>query len=302
MDSAQSLIEAGDVNAGMFRLISELRAIRAGLTAANWRTFIETQAMPHPIREYVHQDPFTHRAFSKPRGYPGDAVLLDQIYSAGTIFAPPLLEPSEVGRAVLEFTTRSPACRAVRFRRFLLATRMEETLLRIPSARILSIAAGHLRELESARLLSNGHPYEITAIDQDEESLETIRRDYGKYPIRCLRHTVRDMLRGNHSLAGYDLAYAAGLLDYLPQPVGRQLLRQMHEMLVPGGELLIANFLPDIRDVGYMESFMDWPLLYRTREEIEDLLHDIPRTEVAEVKYSTDPDENIGFLVARKRI
>jgi len=30
----------------------------------------------HPIRELIHEDPFTRRAFEKPRGYDGDTELL----------------------------------------------------------------------------------------------------------------------------------------------------------------------------------------------------------------------------------
>jgi hypothetical protein len=35
-------------------------------------------------------------------------------------------------------------------------------------------------------------------------------------------------------------------------------------MLKPGGRLLVANFLHDLPNVGYMESFMGWPLIYRS--------------------------------------
>src|SRR5215471_14831280 len=34
----------------------------------------------HPLHRMALEDPFTERAFSKPRGYAGDAVMLDYIY------------------------------------------------------------------------------------------------------------------------------------------------------------------------------------------------------------------------------
>ena len=40
-------------------------------------------------------------------------------------------------------------------------------------------------------------------------------------------------------------------------------------MLKENGRLLIANFMPSNPDMGYMEAFMGWELLYRTREEFE---------------------------------
>ena len=37
----------------------------------------------HPACGLMRQDPFTFRAFSKPRGYAGDAVTVDYIYGLG---------------------------------------------------------------------------------------------------------------------------------------------------------------------------------------------------------------------------
>ena len=39
--------------------------------------------------------------------------------------------------------------------------------------------------------------------------------------------------------------------------------------------LVVANFLPDIWGAGYMETFMDWKLIYRTAEEMEGLCANI---------------------------
>ena len=49
------------------------------------------QILTHPLGELLHRDPFTRRGFDKPRGYAGDAVLIDYLYAT----APPgQLEPA----------------------------------------------------------------------------------------------------------------------------------------------------------------------------------------------------------------
>lgn len=43
------------------------------------------RCLSHFLRGLLHQDPFTYRAFSKPRGYAGDAVMTDYIYGLGSL-------------------------------------------------------------------------------------------------------------------------------------------------------------------------------------------------------------------------
>jgi extracellular factor (EF) 3-hydroxypalmitic acid methyl ester biosynthesis protein len=69
-------------------------------------------------------------------------------------------------------------------------------------------------------------------------------------------------------------------------------------MLNAGGTLLVANFLPGIRDRGYMESFMNWHLIYRTLDDIEALTLDVPRDLIARQTRFEDPTRNIGFVEA----
>jgi hypothetical protein len=70
----------------------------------------------------------------------------------------------------------------------------------------------------------------------------------------------------------FDLVYAAGILDYLPDALARGLCAALRGLLRPGGELLVANFLPGSKSTGYMEAFLDWWLLYRTPEALLSLL------------------------------
>jgi hypothetical protein len=108
------------------------------------------------------------------------------------------------------------------------------------------------------------------------------------------------LVAGTLDVGKVHLAYASGLYDYLAQPFGTRLTRAMFDALAPGGHLLVANFRPAITDVGYMESFMKWPLVFRTDAEALDLFSTIPPEQVEGITISHDPHSNIVFLEAIK--
>jgi hypothetical protein len=63
--------------------------------------------------------------------------------------------------------------------------------------------------------------------------------------------------------------------------------------------LLVGNFLNDIDDIGYMESFMGWNLVFRTREQIVSLADGIEEG-LGALRYFEESERNIGFLLVRK--
>ena len=136
----------------------------------------------------------------------------------------------------------------------------------------------------------------ITALDQDEESLAVVHREYAKFGVNAVPASVRHILVGRVKLPASDLSYTAGPYDYLTEPVATRLTTLMFDALRPGGTLLLANFLPDIPDVGYMESLMDWHLIYRDDAEMRALLAGVPPGEIAGISQFHDPFENITFM------
>jgi hypothetical protein len=75
----------------------------------------------------------------------------------------------------------------------------------------------------------------------------------------------------------------------------------MFRMLRPGGNMLIANFLPTLRDIGYMEAFMDWHLIYRTRRDMVEITMDIPEPQIKQVAlFAEEEHQNIIFVQVTK--
>jgi extracellular factor (EF) 3-hydroxypalmitic acid methyl ester biosynthesis protein len=116
-----------------------------------------------------------------------------------------------------------------------------------------------------------------------------------------VRGSVRGVLAGKVAYKDLDLAYAAGLYDYLADPVAIQLTARLFAMLRPGGRLLVPNFNQSLRDMAYLEAFMDWWLIYRDDGDMARLLGAIPESEIAGERLFRDRHGNITFLEVTRR-
>lgn len=274
-------------------LFVALRERRLNSHPSDWADFV-TLARRHPLMSLLHKDPFTSRAFNKPRGYAGDAEMMDYIYGREEQWSAPDADP--IGKHIFNFTTEAPASEGVRSRRAFIASRIDRLAEEKRRPHILSVASGHLREANLSAAVRRRKTGRIVALDADDRSLAEVQRSYSLYGVETVTASIREML-SNHSRPGeFDLVYSTGLFDYLHQRLGQRLVSSMFRMLRPGGQLLVANFLPGIRDVGYMETFMDWNLVYRNRSEMVDLTSDIPEEEVKEVTVFSEECRNILFL------
>jgi hypothetical protein len=203
--------------------------------------------------------------------------------------------PDPVGR-VFDYCTGTAAPQAVRFRRQVVAENIDAAAARgSRPIDVVALAAGHLREVDLSLAARTGGAA-ITAIDQDEASLDQIGEDYSQYGVQTIAASVRDVLTGRRQLPASDLSYTAGLYDYLPDSAATRLTTVMFEAIRPGGTLLLANFLPNILDAGYMESLMDWHLIYRGDDEMRELAGGVPPGDIAAMEQFHDPFDNITFL------
>jgi len=293
MDTALHQINSGNFLCGYSRLAAVLSETRRQLSTGDWLEFVRTRVLTHPVRQVAHADPFTYRAFSKPRGYAGDAVMMDYIYG---YTAPEIDELPGRTRRIFDYCTNTPSTEAVRFRRRVLAETIDVAAARAArSIEVVALAAGHLREADLSSAVRSGAA-RVTAIDQDEESLGVVKHAYSQFGVQVTPASVRHVLGGRARMPAADLSYSAGLYDYLPASAATRLTTLMFDALRPGGTLLLANFLPNITDVGYMEGLMDWHLIYRSDEEMLALTDGIPSSGLANVEQFHDPFDNITFL------
>ena len=261
-----------------------------------WTNFVDNCLMKHPIKDLVHKDPFTYRAFSKPRGYAGDAVMIDYIYDQKTTRD----GLDELTESVYAVTTNSPSTRAVRNRLNYIVNQLNQLPMKKPQARILSLACGHCRELGLSDVLHENID-KFVAMDQDPNAIELVRKEYSHPKLETKINSVTSLLKERKTQQEYDLIYTLGLYDYLSQSIARRLTLKLFQKLNSGGELVIANFVPDILDVGYMESYMDWQLIYRDKDEMQDLLGEIDSACISNSEIFHEPEKNIIFLKLTRR-
>src|SRR3954468_13407563 len=130
----------GRIAAGLADLFDDL-SLRREDDPESWPAAAQ-MCLNHELRHLLHQDPFTYRAFSKPRGYAGDAVMMDYMYGLGEA-EQAARETTPLGRRIFQYMDTRPSARAVRYRRQLLADLVDRVALRGGSS-VLALAAGHL--------------------------------------------------------------------------------------------------------------------------------------------------------------
>lgn len=294
LDFAYELLQAGssEVTAGLEVLYSNLDRQRQQQSFQAWQTFCKQVCAHHPIRRLLWQDPFTRHAALKPRGYAGDAALMDYLYG--------WFEPDEdftaLGQQIFDYTTQTAAPKSIRSRLGVLARTIDEVAAGLDRPpRIAAIACGHLREAYFSEAIAEQQIQEFIAIDQDLDALAVV--EAAQHPgVTPLHGSVHNIMMHKLSLSNLDLIYAADLYDYLGDPVAISLTRRLVQMLRPGGQLLIANFLPNLSGAGYMEAFGQWHLTYRSQQKLIAVMSQKIPSQFVSMSISMDRHHNIAFL------
>ncbi|TSE00558.1 class I SAM-dependent methyltransferase [Mesorhizobium intechi] len=282
------------------RLLSLLSALRAKVHPDVWQALIPV-AQNHPILKYFLEDPLTNWSFTKPRGYSGDAQLLDYIYCDPHV-AESVANASEIGKALYSHTQNVPSCVAARERRDLLTRYVDETAAKNgPETEVLAIAAGHLREANRSIALAEGRLKRWVALDQDPQSVGLIARDFQGTAVEAVDGSVRTVLTRGHKLGKFDLIYASGLYDYLQHNVAVKLTKTCLQMLKPNGTFLFANYAEGTPDAGYRETFMDWVLLLRSEVDMWNIVNASVDRNSVDAKVFFGENRNVLYAVIEKR-
>lgn len=300
LDEIASKIEQDvSVTTPMDMLLDGLWWIRKSISGANWRQFLSI-AQGHRLRRLVHADPFTRRAFIKPRGYPGDAPLLDMIYY--DLGFADLSGTDDFGTKIFHHTVNTAASRSVRERRDYVARAIDEVCQERNSASILCAACGHLREATVSQSIQRQSFSRFVAMDQDAASLAEVMKCYGNLGVEATHMKMRSLLGNKWPGKSFDLIYAAGLYDYLDDNFAQRLTTRLFDLLKPGGRLIVGNYVPWIYGVGYMETYMAWSLIYRDARDMVNLSEEIPESDVSLKRTYTLNTPDVIYLELRRRL
>lgn len=292
LDEAYELIQKNDFT-GIGVLINELTFIRNKLNSENAMNEASHLVRNHGIFLRLLEDHYTHHAFIKPRGFAGDASLIDLFYGHRS----GIEAITDVGRSIFDALMRLPSCDAVRYRRGYYGAFIDRASER-PQSQILALACGHLREALFSRAVTD-RAVRLIGIDSDPLAVAEARRSLGSREVEIRNASVIDFVRRRAWGEKYDAIYAAGLFDYLDVRIGMKTIATAYEALRPGGVLSIANFLPSIVERGYMDLVMDWRLIYRNPDDMIQLASHLP-VEISNVNTWVDPFNSIVYLTVTK--
>lgn len=297
----QQFIDGGaEPQSVIHRTAGLLHQLRRRFEPSVWRELIPI-VQNHSTAEYFLQDPFTRWSFEKPRGYSGDAQLLDFIYGHPSV-DDYINSSSDIGLQLYDYTKAASSSVAVRERRDILTKYVDKTALAsIEKPEILTIAAGHLREANRSVALREGRLKRWVALDQDPQSIGAISCDFNGTAVEAIDGSVRTILSRHHTLGQFDLVYSAGLYDYLVDKVAIKLTERCLEMLKPGGRYLFANFAEDIAVDGYMETYMNWALLLRSEADMWRIIHAVADPEQFTCEVFFGQNRNVVYGVIQRR-
>jgi SAM-dependent methyltransferase len=189
----------------------------------------------------------------KPRGYDGDYLIIDKIYTHRTSQDPVFAKWDR-------FFHSGDAPIAVRNRKTYFIDKLKGLG---PKSSVLNLASGPCRDLLEY-FEGFDMKLKVDCVDLDPEAIA-----YGKALLgdrQDTRFYNENIFRFRPSVK-YDLIWSAGLFDYLTEKQFRLLLRRLSNFVNPGGKIVIGNFNNNVQSKDYME-FGNWILNYRSSEEL----------------------------------
>ncbi len=226
------------------------------------------------LRPYVLMTETVERMYTKPCGYAGDYLSIDAVYNevcGGEAPLGPIFD-----RCVLDL----PAAKAVRNRRALLRAKIEATLAKHPDrpVEITTLACGPAREVfDVFETLDDPSRLIVNLVDIDTNALAQVREEAARRglsgQIRLIEANLIRVALGRDTLdlSGQDLVYSIGLIDYFRDRVVVALMSKVHELLRPGGELILGNFDSHNPDKAVMDYVLDWRLVHRSADDMDRL-------------------------------
>ena len=290
----------GRVYEEMDHLVGSLADLRRRVSGEAWEAFCRVDCVGHPVRFLLHQDPLTERAYFKPRGFPGDAVLLDLFYGEDGV-RPYVDEATPLGQEIYKYTSAGMAATALRRRKEILAKMIDQASDTRSETHVMTIGCGHLREAALSQALQQRRIERFLAVDRDADCLRVVREKWGPFGVETAESTLNELIAAVPDLGTFNLVYAAGPYDLLPRPAAIRLTNALFEATRSGGLLLVTNFLEGIKDVGYMDAFMDWRIHHRDAAEMFALSGGLPEDEIADRRTFAEETGGIVFLAVRRR-
>jgi extracellular factor (EF) 3-hydroxypalmitic acid methyl ester biosynthesis protein len=238
------------------------------------------QSALHPL---ILRAPFVYRSYTKPLGYAGDYMMVNQILDD------PRQGPSTYFQIVNTAFLQTPVAAAHRNRIDMLVNFLErladKARVQGKPIKVLNVGCGPAVEIQ--RFLQTYPDPELLSFELVDFSEETLDYTRSKLMNICIKRakpvtivtthdSVHSLLKRRVGATGYprefDAVYCAGLFDYLSDKVCKRLMEHFAGRSKPGGTLLVTNVHSDNPGKFGMEHLLDWHLIYRDEAGLNALL------------------------------
>ncbi len=233
------------------------------------------------IKRHLHPlvlcSPFAYRTFHKPLGYAGDYEMVNMI----------LREPGEGSSLFAKllncwFISQPPA-EAHRNRIDYLVGRIKDETLRVRqmgrAASIFNLGcgpAGEVQRFMAESALANDANFLLLDFNDEtlhfaDTELKAAKRQHGRRTgLQLSKRSVMQILKSGSrsSPAVHDLVYCAGLFDYLPDRLCKELMNIFYDMLAPGGLLVATNVDCSNPIRNMLDYLLEWHLIYRNGQQM----------------------------------
>ncbi len=255
-------LKASPTNIIEFMVFLENR--RAIFSTSDWKSFVATDKRLNEWRNLLFNDPYTRWGYCKPRGYPGDASLMDFAYKHLSVSGV-VDDASANGKLIYEYTSNAPQSKSAVSRTQFISSLIEN--VGGSNITVASIASGHGREFEYLPEATLRNIKSVLAVDSDDRSLSTLQEtslnSVNVTPINKNVFKTKLSMYGNN-----DLVYSLGLFDYLNDDLAVKVLENMCSSVKPGGTVIVANLHHQAANLGYCEAIMDWWMITRSEDDL----------------------------------
>lgn len=243
----------------------------------------------HPL---IMRSPFVHRAYTKPLGYAGDYEMVNMM------LRPQREGPTLFSQVVNSANLQTGPAEAHRNRIEILLDRLKKTAQRTKQnepIRILDIGCGPALEIQRfIREDDSSGSCSITLLDFSQETISHTKskitdaiKESGRLPsIEFIEESVHNLLKYARLRQSpfqdnrFDFVYCAGLFDYLSDKVCSRLIKLFHQWTKPGGLVLLTNVHPSNTALYWMEHVLEWHLIYRDENGMNNIADNFPDKKV----------------------
>ena len=238
-------------------------------------------------RAIHRRSPFVARLQDWPRGYPGDFETIEYLCDSQNRATPGTIE-----HAIERYALNSAIAQQHRNKVAIQSQRILDACIAAPGgARVLSIACGGCRDMWQIASMLARLGGQFVLVDSDADALDFARRELGDLADSCtfVHGSVPRIIRHLTDLGPFDLVFAGGLFDYLPDRLGTLTIREISRwLLAEGGSFMFTNIRRGNPFRVWIEYLADWKLIERDEDGCRQICVDAG-IDAQDVKTSLDP-------------